>query len=167
MFNVVEPPWALVYELSTPCYLCNNVVRSGSWRFDALELPRTGAKATYPPKFKDVFREDSVESNHHAEELYTPAAMWFGQVHGGSMHLKYPELVHKQAAHPLKMCLQKVRYSWTTLNSCKKNYTPCHFCNIVVQQGWEGSNDLNYSELVHKYTAHLACPVKVYLEKVR
>ena len=42
-FGTVEPPRTHVTKLYTLCYLCNNVVREGSTRFDVLETPRTSA----------------------------------------------------------------------------------------------------------------------------
>ena len=47
--------------------------------------------------------------------------MRFKKVQGGSMHLNYPELVHKYPAHLaflVKMNLEKVQYSQTNPNSC-------------------------------------------------
>ena len=45
-FGRVEPPRIRVKELYIPCYLCEDVVREGSMRFDVLEPPRTGAYCT-------------------------------------------------------------------------------------------------------------------------
>ena len=42
-FGDVEPPQTHVTKLYTLCYLCNDVVREGSTRFDVLETPRTSA----------------------------------------------------------------------------------------------------------------------------
>ena len=39
-FGTGEPPQTHVTELYVLCYFCNAVVRGGSRRFDALELPR-------------------------------------------------------------------------------------------------------------------------------
>ena len=39
MFGIVKPPRTHVKELYTPCFLCDEVVREGSRRFDALEPP--------------------------------------------------------------------------------------------------------------------------------
>ena len=43
-FSAPQPP---VTNLSTPCYLCDVVVRVGSMRFAVLEPPRTIAEAPY------------------------------------------------------------------------------------------------------------------------
>ena len=55
-----------VKELYTPCHISNKVVKGGSRRFNALELPRTSAKVRCPLcfPFKGVPRECSVRSNH-------------------------------------------------------------------------------------------------------
>ena len=56
------------------------------------------AHLAYPVKM--YFREGSVQSNHpelvlkNSTHLVIPAVMWFEKVQEGSMHLKYPELVH-------------------------------------------------------------------------
>ena len=65
-FGTVDPPRTHMKELYTPCYLCHDVVREGSRRFDALEPPRTSVRAHCTPWFfcEDVVREGSVESNH-------------------------------------------------------------------------------------------------------
>ena len=71
-------------------YICNDVVREGSRRFDALELHRTSAKSPCTPCFssKYVDRGGSVVSNH-PEPMSTHFAisemMWFEKVRGGSM----------------------------------------------------------------------------------
>ena len=39
----VQPPQTHVINLYTPCYLCEDVVRVGSMRFDVLEPPQTSA----------------------------------------------------------------------------------------------------------------------------
>ena len=114
MFGKVEPPQNHAEELYTPCYLCNNVVWAGLWRFDALELPRTSARETCPP-FQDVFREGSVESNYpkltwkNATHLVISAIVWSMNV---QEILMYAEQVYKRAAHfasPLKVYLWKAR----------------------------------------------------------
>ena len=52
--TILEPPRIRVKELYKPCYLCEDVVREGSMRFDVLEPPRTSAYCTlhtlYPLK---------------------------------------------------------------------------------------------------------------------
>ena len=41
MLGIVEPPCTDVKGLCTPCFLCDEVVRGRSRRFDAVEPPRT------------------------------------------------------------------------------------------------------------------------------
>ena len=79
-------------ELYTPCYLCHDVVREGSRRFDALEPPRTSVRAPCTKK----------NSTH----LAISVMVWFEKVQGGSIRLNHPKLVHKHPAHllPLERC---------------------------------------------------------------
>ena len=43
LIGTVKPPRTHVTNLSTPCYLCDVVVRVGLMRFDVPEQPRTSA----------------------------------------------------------------------------------------------------------------------------
>ena len=59
---MVEPPRTHVTKLYTLCYLCYDVVREGSMRFDVLEPPRTHVTKLYTPYYlcNDVVREGST-----------------------------------------------------------------------------------------------------------
>ena len=80
-------------ELYMPCYLCHDVVREGSRRFDALEPPRTSVRASRTPCFfcEDVVREGSVES-----KFFCTSSGWF-------KHTKPPliDLDRSEEANPL------------------------------------------------------------------
>ena len=63
---MVEPPRTHVTKVYTLCYLCNDVVREGSKRFDVFETPRTSTLIPCTPCFpsNDVDRKGSEQSNH-------------------------------------------------------------------------------------------------------
>ena len=106
-FGTVEPPRTLVKELYTSRYVSSNVVQE---MFDVLGLPRTSAKARctlcFPLKgVLENVRYDPTTPNS-CFKLYTPWYLAIMKVRRrGSLHLNYPELVHKHPAHlasPLK-----------------------------------------------------------------
>ena len=47
--GIGEPPRTPVIDLSTPCFLCTDVVRAGSRRCAAVEPPRPSVKVPYTP----------------------------------------------------------------------------------------------------------------------
>ena len=113
-YAVPVPLRTQVKELYTPYYSCNDVVREGSRRFAALELPHTNSYTPCTPCFpsKDVVRAGSAQSNHpepmlkNCTHLTKAVILWFEKVLGGSMRWNYPTLLFKHPAHrasPLKM----------------------------------------------------------------
>ena len=106
-FGPVEPPRTRVKELYIPCYVCEDVVREGSMRFDLLEPPRTSAYCTlhtlYPLKRCSWRRFGTIEPPRtHVKEVYIPCYLCEDEVREGSMRfdvLDLPEPVH--IAHPV------------------------------------------------------------------
>ena len=89
-FGPVEPPRTYVKELYIPCYLCEDVVREGSMRFDVLEPPRTGAYCTlhtlYPLKRCSRRRFGTVEPPRtRVKEVCIPCYLCEDVVREGSM----------------------------------------------------------------------------------
>ena len=97
-FGTVEPPQTHVKELYTPCYPCDDMVRKGQKRFDALESPWT----LFPVKmWFDKVRYDRTTRTQVKDSIHLVIStmMWFEKVRGGSIHLIHPDLVHNHPAH--------------------------------------------------------------------
>ena len=80
------------------------------------------------------------------------------KVRKGSMRLKHPELVYKYHAHlvsPVKMLLEKVRYSRTTPISCQRTL------HALLSLRLCGSRRFDALELVHNHPVHLVSPEKM------
>ena len=88
-FGRVEQPQIHVKELYTPCYLCINVVRVGSWRFDALELVHKHPAHLASPIKMNLEKVWYSWTNPNWSERTLPlsvsAMMWFEKVQGGLM----------------------------------------------------------------------------------
>ena len=114
-------------NLSTPCYLCDVVVRVGSMRFAVLEPPRTIAEAPCTPCFPCKLRRfGTVEPPRtHVINLYTPCYLCEAVVLG-SMRFAVLEPPRTSAAAPC---------------------TPCFPCNAVAR---EGSVQSNHPDLMYR-----------------
>ena len=77
---------------NTPCFLCTEVVREGSRRFEGVEPLGNSVQIPYTAcsHCEDEVREGSVQSNHSeltsktSTHLSFSALMWFEKVRGGS-----------------------------------------------------------------------------------
>ena len=89
-FGIVEPPVTPNKEANIPCFLCEDVVREGSMRFDVLEPPRTVVYCTlhtlYPLKICSWRRFGTVEPPlTHKKAVYIPCYLCEDVVREGSM----------------------------------------------------------------------------------
>ena len=128
----VEPLRTHVKDFYTPFFLCTEVVREGSRRFEGIEPLGNSVQVPYTPCYhcEDEVREGSVQSNHseltsnHSEltsktstHLAFSALKWFEKVRGGSRGLNHSVIVYRYPTQLVPTVFEKVRYCRTTPNS--------------------------------------------------
>ena len=136
--GTVEPPRTRVKEVYIPCYLCEDVVREGSMRFDGLESHQTSAYSTlhtlYPLKRCSWRRFGTVEPPRtRVKEVYIPCYLCEDVVREGSMRFDGLESHQTSAYSPLHTLYPLKRCSWRRFGTVepprtrvKEVYIPCY-----------------------------------------